>query len=252
MLAVLLDYIKSLVCQLEQFMEIRSVGRRLHRTDRRADRDIHILAHKFFCGSDQFAVQVTGDLFDFITSSYDLDEAIIKGSGRNYGLSLMLHKQAGSLTGWIAYNLGRSLRSFDVPGYSGEYPSNHERLHEFNMVATWNGRKWSAGASMVAATGTPFTAPDSFYLMGNRIISHYGAHNSNRLAPYFRTDLSFNWYFIKSPEKTFGANFSVYNATMRQNQLFCKLKIEDGKVFAYRPVHIGFTILPSISIFYRI
>lgn len=197
-------------------------------------------------------VEYTGDLFDFITSSYDLDEAIIKGSGRNYGLSLMLHKQAGSLTGWIAYNLGRSLRSFDVPGYAGEYPSNHERLHEFNMVATWNGRKWSAGASMVAATGTPFTAPDSFYLMGNRIISHYGAHNSNRLAPYFRTDLSFNWYFIKRPEKTFGANFSVYNATMRQNQLFCKLKIEDGKEFAYRPVHIGFTILPSISIFYRI
>ena len=196
-------------------------------------------------------VEYKGDLFDFMTDSYDLDEAILKGSGRNYGVSLMLHKQAGSLTGWIAYNLGRSLRSFDVPGYAGEYPSNHERLHELNVVATWNGRNWSAGASMVAATGTPFTAPDSFYLMGNRIISHYGSHNSNRLAPYFRTDLSFNWYFVKNSEHTFGANFSVYNANMRENQLFCRLNINDGKYFAYRPVYIGFTILPSISLFYR-
>ena len=196
-------------------------------------------------------VEYSGDLFDFVTGSYDLDRVLLKGDGRNYGLSLMLHKQAGRLTGWVAYNIGRSLRNFNVPGYEGEYPSNHERLHEFNAVATWNGRKWSAGASLVAASGTPFTAPDSFYLLGNRIISHYGAHNSNRLAPYFRADLSFNWYFIQDSQQTFGLNFSVYNATMRENQLFCRVYVTEDRQFAYGPLSLGFTILPSISIFYR-
>ena len=196
-------------------------------------------------------VEYGGDLFDFMTGTYDLDRVLLKGDGRNYGLSLMLHKQSGKLTGWIAYNIGRSLRNFDVPGYEGEYPSNHERLHEFNAVATWNGRGWSAGASVVAASGTPFTAPDSFYLLGNRIISHFGAHNSNRLAPYFRTDVSFNWFIIQDAKQTFGLNLSVYNATMRDNQLFCRLYVTEDRQFAYGPLSLGFTILPSISIFYR-
>ena len=196
-------------------------------------------------------VEYGGDLFDFMTGTYDLDRVLLKGDGRNYGLSLMLHKQSGKLTGWIAYSIGRSLRNFDVPGYEGEYPSNHERLHEFNAVATWNGRGWSAGASVVAASGTPFTAPDSFYLLGNRIISHFGAHNSNRLAPYFRTDVSFNWFIIQDAKQTLGLNLSVYNATMRDNQLFCRLYVTEDRQFAYGPLSLGFTILPSISLFYR-
>ena len=187
-----------------------------------------------------------------MTGTYDLDRELLKGNGRNFGLSVMFHKQSGRLTGWIAYNVGRSLRNFDVPGYEGEYPSNHERLHEFNAVASWNGRGGSARASVVAASGTPFTAPDSFYLLGNRVISHFGAHNSNRLAPYFRTDLSFNWFIIQDSRQTLGLNFSVYNATMRENPVLYKLYVTEERQFAYGPLNLGFSILPSISIFYRL
>ena len=215
------------------------------------DRGMYALKADLYYRTLRGQVEYGGDLFDFMTGTYDLDRVLLKGDGRNYGLSLMLHKQAGKLTGWIAYNIGRSLRNFDVPGYEGEYPSNHERLHEFNAVATWNGRGWSAGASVVAASGTPFTAPDSFYLLGNRIISHFGAHNSNRLAPYFRADVSFNWFIIQDAKQTLGLNLSVYNATMRENQLFCRLYVTEDRQFAYGPLSLGFTILPSISIFYR-
>ncbi len=196
-------------------------------------------------------VEYVGDVFDFVGGNYSLDNSIIRGWGRNFGLSLMLHKQSGNLTGWVSYNLGRSLRSFDVPGYAGEYPSNHERLHELNVVASWNARNWSAGLSMVAASGTPFTAPDAFYVVSGRIVSHFGAHNSSRLSPYFRTDLSLNWYFIRTSSRTFGANFSVYNATMRQNEILCRLFTKEG-TFAYRPLTLGFSILPSLSLFYRL
>ena len=215
------------------------------------DRGMYALKADLYYRTLRGQVEYGGDLFDFMTGTYDLDRVLLKGDGRNYGLSLMLHKQAGKLTGWIAYSIGRSLRNFDVPGYEGEYPSNHERLHEFNAVATWNGRGWSAGASVVAASGTPFTAPDSFYLLGNRIISHFGAHNSNRLAPYFRADVSFNWFIIQDAKQTLGLNLSVYNATMRENQLFCRLYVTEDRQFAYGPLSLGFTILPSISIFYR-
>ena len=160
---------------------------------------------------------------------------------------MLLHKQAGRLTGWAAYSFGRSLRTFD----GREFPSGHERLHEFNGTLSWNGRGWSAGASVVAATGTPFTAPESFYLIGGKVASHFGEHNANRLAPYFRADLSFNWFIVSTERRTFGLNFSVYNASMRENQLFCHLVVNDG-AFAYRPLTLGFSIFPSLSIFYRI
>ena len=214
-------------------------------------RDMYALKADLYYRTLRNQVEYNGDIFDFLSGNYDLDDVLLKGDGRNFGLSLMLHKQAGKLTGWVAYNIGRSLRNFDVPGFAGEYPSNHERLHELNLVATWNGRNWSAGASVVAASGTPFTAPDSFYLLGNRIVSHFGAHNSNRLAPYFRADLSFNWFIIKTEEQTFGLNLSVYNATMRENQIFCRLYVTEDRKFAYGPMSMGFSILPSISLFYR-
>lgn len=191
-------------------------------------------------------VEYCGNLLDLIGDSYSLDNSIRTGDGRSYGLTLLLHKQAGRLTGWAAYSYGRSLRSFG----GEEYPSDHERLHELDATLTWNGRGWSAGASAVAATGTPFTAPDFFYLLGGKVISHFGEHNANRLAPYFRADLSFNWFIIRTERRAFGLNFSVYNATMRENQLFCRLTVKDG-AFAYRPLSLGFTILPSLSIFYR-
>ena len=213
--------------------------------------DMYALKADIYYRSLKGQIEYIGDLSDYISGFYNLDKMLLKGDGRNFGISLMLHKQAGRLTGWLAYNLGRSLRRFDVKGYAGEYPSNHERLHELNLVANWNGRNWSAGASIVAASGTPFTAPDSFYLIGNRIVSHFGTHNSSRLAPYFRTDLSFNWYVIRDDSQTFGINVSVYNATMRENQIYCELKVTEDHRFAYVPVGIGFSILPSISIFYR-
>lgn len=191
-------------------------------------------------------VEYTGDILDFVNNSYGLDSSISIGDGRNYGLTLLLHKQSGRLTGWVAYSFGRSLRRFD----GSEFPSGHERLHELDATLSWSGRSWSAGASVVAATGTPFTAPDSFYLLGGKVVSHFGEYNANRLAPYFRTDLSFNWFIVRSERQTFGLNFSVYNATMRENQLFCRLVVHDG-AFAYRPLSAGFTILPSVSIFYR-
>ena len=216
------------------------------------DRGMYAIKADLYYRTLQGQVEYKGDLFDFMTGTYDLDRELLKGDGRNFGLSVMFHKQSGRLTGWIAYNVGRSLRNFDVPGYEGEYPSNHERLHEFNAVTSWNGRGWSAGASVVAASGTPFTAPDSFYLLGNRVISHFGAHNSNRLAPYFRTDLSFNWFIIQDSRQTLGLNFSVYNATMRENPVLYKLYVTEDRQFAYGPLNLGFSILPSISIFYRL
>lgn len=195
-------------------------------------------------------MEYRGDILEFVNSSYDLDNAILLGKGRNFGVNILLHKQSGRLTGWIGYAFGRSLRRFENPDYPDEYPSGHERLHEANLVFSWSGRKWDAGGSFVAATGTPFTAPDSFYLIGNRIVCHYSDHNGSRLRPYLRADLSGNYYFRKDGRRTFGINLSVYNATARKNDLYYRLAVRSG-TFSYQPFVLNLSILPSVGVFYR-
>lgn len=192
-------------------------------------------------------VEYKGTLLDLINGSYDLDKALLKGPGRAFGVNLSLHKTAGALTGWISYAWGRSLRN--------GYPAAHERIHEFDAVLTWDVGRWSFGGTMVAASGVPYTGPDYLYLVGQQIVAQYGLHNGRRMKPYFRLDLSVNFFFHKGGRMENGLNFSLYNATGHNNELYYRLYYKDEEssdaTFSYGPVHITLRFLPSLCYFHR-
>lgn len=192
-----------------------------------------------------------GDFFDFLDTSYSLESALLPCRGRNFGLNLMFHKQAGRFTGWVSYAIGRSLRSFDTPQLKGEYPSNHERIHELNVVAAYGIGRWNFGGTFVCASGTPFTAPDSFYIMSGHLMSHYSEHNSSRLRPYLRLDLSVNCSIIRNERQENGINVSLYNAFGRRNDLFYRLRTYSDDSFAYAPVTFFLRFVPSISYYHK-
>ena len=196
-------------------------------------------------------VEYTDNLFDLLYSSYDLGETLLLGRGTNYGINVMINKTRGRLTGWVSYSYGRALRRFDSPLYPDEYPANHERLHEFNAVASMQlGKRWSIGATFVFASGTPFTASKAFYIINSRLISEYGERNSNRLKPYCRLDLSANYYFKKSAQHESGINVSLYNALLHDNDLYYRLKYYENQ-FGYQAFRFIGKILPSINYFYK-
>ncbi len=191
-------------------------------------------------------VEYTGTLMDYLRADSSLADMLTKAEGWNYGINLILHKQAGKLTGWLSASLGRSLRQ----GEDGSiWPSNFERLIEVNAVATWTERKWDAGGTFIAASGTPFTAPQSFYLLDSRLICLYGPRNGARLAPYIRLDLNFNWYFRKDTTLTHGINFSIYNALARNNELSYRFYYREDGSFAYAPFSFALRLMPGIGWF---
>ncbi|MBO4427206.1 MAG: hypothetical protein J5771_01810 [Bacteroidales bacterium] len=197
-------------------------------------------------------IEYKGSLLDFAREEYALENSLLKGDGRNYGASLMLRKQAGRLTGWAGYTIGRSLRRFDNPAYRKMYPSSHERIHEFNAMFSWDARKWGLSGSFVAASGTPFTAVESMYVSQNQLISSFGEHNGARFRPYIRLDLSANYYFKRrAGGRENGLNFSLYNATGRKNDVFYRIMLEDGQRFSYRSMSYKIMFLPSIGYFHR-
>lgn len=195
-------------------------------------------------------IQYTGSLFDFFSNVYDLDNHLLKGQGWNYGLNMMIHKQTGNLTGWISYSLGRALRKFDNPEYTGIYPANHERIHELNAVVSYKINKWDFGGTFVYASGLPFTAPEYFYMSSGQLLTVYGEHNACRMRPYIRLDLSATYTFNRNERRENGINLSVYNVTGRHNDIMYRIaKDEDG--YSYNPVSFFIQFMPSVSYFHK-
>ena len=192
-------------------------------------------------------IEYRGSFMDIATGTYSLEKTLLHGNGRAYGVNLSLSKVSGAFTGWIAYAWGRSLRSF--PEYSGECPASHERIHELDAVASWDLGRWTLGATLVAASGTPYTAPEYLYLMSQRAVCWWGPHNGSRLPAYVRADVSVNYWF--SPQRS-GLNFSIYNVTGSENQLFKRLSYNrDESTFTYEGVSAGIRFMPSLSYFYK-
>ena len=118
-----------------------------------------------------------------------------------------------------------------------------------NAVATWTERKWDAGGTFTVASGTPFTAPESFYLLDSKLICVYGPRNGKRLVPYIRLDLNFNWYFRKDKDFTHGINFSIYNALANDNELSYYFDYREDGSFAYVPFCFSLKLMPGIGWF---
>ena len=185
---------------------------------------------------------------DMLDGTYSLERSLQKGDGYAYGLNLLLRKTQGRLTGWAGLSAGRSMRSFD----GGTWPSNHERLVEFDLVAAYKVGRWDLGGTVVAAGGTPFTKVREYYLLSHQIVSVMGPHNGARLDPYFRVDLNARLHLKDHGRMQHGLNFSVYNATARNQEIYRKVKSNrEALTVEFQKMYLGITILPSVGYFLK-
>lgn len=196
-------------------------------------------------------LEYSGNIMDIYAGQYTLESSTLRGHGRAYGVNLMLQRQKGKLTGWVSYAFSRSLRTFDELGDEQEYPSIHERLHELDVVVTYDFGRFDVGATFVLASGTPYTRPTAFYVLNNRVVCEYGPYNAERLPAYTKMDLSANWYFKKGPKGKCGLNFSIYNVFGRKNALGYGLHVNHEKTaYSFRPTVITMQFLPSLAYFH--
>lgn len=193
-------------------------------------------------------IEYSGSVLNLMNTVYSIDESLLHGQGENYGYSLLLNKCSGSITGWVGYSYTHSARTFNSDGHEGRFPSNHSRPHEVNLVVTYSpNNHWDFGATLVYASGTPFTVAESLSLINGNILVQYGEHNGKRLSPYARADISINYTWTHRTFKENSVNFSLYNLTCHNNELFYYLKSHHDGRFAYRPVHSILKLLPSLS-----
>lgn len=157
----------------------------------------------------------------------NIEQILLNGEARAYGLELLFRKNKGKLQGWVAYTLSRSEQR--TPGRTPEetginngewYSAAWDKTHDLTITSSYElNKKWSMGANFTLQTGQPVTFPNGQYEFDGLFIPTFEARNSSRLPIIHRLDLSAT--YVPKPDKTKGWQgswvFSIYNAYNRRN-----------------------------------
>ena len=156
-----------------------------------------------------------------------IEQVILNGEARAYGLEVLLRKNEGRFKGWLAYTLSKSEQR--TPGFTSSelginngnwYNTAYDKTHDISLTGSydWN-KKWNFSANFLFQTGQPTTYPNGQYVYNGVNIPSYSNRNADRLPAYHRLDFSAN--YTPKPDKTKGWQsywvFSVYNVYNRRN-----------------------------------
>lgn len=157
----------------------------------------------------------------------NIEQVLLNGEQRSYGAEILLRKNKGKLTGWIAYTLSKSQQK--TPGRTaletginnGEwYNSAYDKLHNLAVTATYElNSKWNFGANFVLQSGQPVTYPDGYFEYQGIKVPSYGKRNEDRLPAFHHLDLSATFTPSKNKTRKWQGEwvFSLYNVYGRKN-----------------------------------
>jgi hypothetical protein len=198
-----------------------------------------------------------------------IEQVILNGEARAYGWEVLVRKNTGALTGWIAYTLSRSEqrtpgRDLDIDnGRSGIetginfgdwYSTPFDKTHDLTVYANYQlNRKWSFNANFLYQTGQPTNYPVGQFQFEGLVVPYYGLRNVERLPDYHRLDIA----ATLKPQNRIGKKFqgewvfSIYNVYNRMNAASINFRQnqDTGRNEAVRTSIFG--IVPSVTYNFR-
>lgn len=152
-----------------------------------------------------------------------LETELIQGKGKAYGAEVLIQKNSGGITGWLAYTYTRSLirttsEFAEIQVNQGNwFATNFDKPHSVSLVTNIHFKKGRTfNTNINFSSGRPITGLTSNYVIGGIFVPNFGNRNEFRIPNYFRIDFSYltNGFVRKWDDKI---NFSVYNLTGRRN-----------------------------------
>jgi hypothetical protein len=188
-----------------------------------------------------------------------IDQAVLQGNGKAYGIELLLRKKSGKLTGWLGYSYSRTLIQLasalpsENINHGNYFPANYDKPHDLSLISNYKiTRRYSFSFNFAYSTGRPITYPIAAYRFGNTYRINYAERNSNRIPDYIRMDLGFNIegnHKIKKLAHSFWS-VSIYNLLGRKNPYSVYFRIENENIKAYKLSIFGAPI-PTITYHFK-
>lgn len=156
-----------------------------------------------------------------------IEQVILNGQLRSYGLEFMFKKNEGNLTGWISYTLSKSEQQ--TPGRTPQetginngqwYNTVYDKVNNLAVTGSYYlNPKWTFGANFIYQTGQPTTYPNGQYEYLGMTIPIYGLRNENRLPSFNHLDIAATLTPKHDNNKSWRGEwvFSIYNVYNRKN-----------------------------------
>ena len=156
-----------------------------------------------------------------------IEQVILNGEARAYGLEFLLRKNIGKLQGWLAYTLSKSEQR--TPGRNAMetginngawYNTPYDKTHDFSVYGNYElNSNWSFNTNFVYQTGQPTNYPIGQYEFQGLTVPYYGLRNKERLPSYHRMDVSATLTPKKNQYRKLQGEwvFSLYNVYSRKN-----------------------------------
>ncbi len=196
------------------------------------------VAAGYFRNFDNYSLEIEGfykkvkNRLDYVDdanliANNAIEQVLLSGEARAYGLEVLFRKNTGKLQGWIAYTLSKSEQR--TPGRTtqeiginnGEwYNSAWDKTHDISVTASYElNPKWNFGANFIFQTGQPFTFPNGQYVYNGIVVPTFEARNSSRLQTFHHLDLSATLTPSKNKDRKWQGEwvFSIYNVYNRMN-----------------------------------
>lgn len=186
-----------------------------------------------------------------------IEQIILNGQARAYGLEFLIRKNQGRLKGWLSYTLSRSEQR--TPGRTdletginqGEwYNTPYDKTHDLALYGSFDlNDKWRFNANFIYQTGQPTNYPIGQFEFERITVPYYGLRNKERLPDYHRLDVS----AILTPRKNKSRRiqgewvFSIYNLYSRKNAASINFRENEdtGRNEALRTSIFG--MIPSVT-----
>jgi len=193
---------------------------------------------------------------DLIRSN-DIENEVIQGDSKAYGIEFLIKKKAGKFNGWLSYTWLRSFEKLagDKPSEivnEGKYfPTYFDQPHNLNALTKITiSRRIDIALNFVYNSGRPITYPNSYYQVNGVTLANYPFRNNSRIMDYHRFDFSINFGTSLRKNKKVEANWSLilYNVYGRRNaySVFFRTNQTLSRIDAFRLSIIGSPI-PALS-----
>lgn len=156
-----------------------------------------------------------------------IEQVILNGKARAYGLEVLFRKNIGKATGWVSYTLSRTEQQ--VPGRTPEetginngrwYKTGFDKTHNLAVVGNYKlNEKWRFGVNFIFQTGQPVTFPNGQYVYEGVTVPSFTNRNEENLPAYHRLDVSATLTPRRNKARKWKAEwvFGIYNLYNRQN-----------------------------------
>jgi hypothetical protein len=188
-------------------------------------------------------------------SSGEVKEVFYTGNGYAIGLELLAQKKAGDFSGWVSYTLAQVKNRF--PEQSDKYfYAYHDVTHELKAVGIYKLGDFDFSATLIYATGRPYTAPLGAYQVANADgskMSFYAVSDKNtfRLPDYIRLDFAATYRFdiFGTKGKPNAVGLSLFNALNRKNVSAKQFEVIDNTILESNINYLSIT--PNLSLTFK-